>query len=209
MDDFATAFADAIGLLLAGDAALFGIVALSLQVSLVATVIAAVIGAPAGAALAAERLRYGLRCFFDHLLLSAAGLREGADAETGAAHHGAILFGGAPATDAALRLGPLPAARARAYLEALVADLLGGTHAYFLPCEAVFRVAREWAVLSPDALARAIEAVRRDGGGVGRFGPAPAPESYPAPEDSVELVRRRFGLYVALAGLDPAAEARA
>ncbi|MEM6492041.1 MAG: ABC transporter permease, partial [Pseudomonadota bacterium] len=55
MQDFSTAFLDALRLLLTGDAALLGIVGLSLQVSLIATAIAVVVGAPAGAALAALR----------------------------------------------------------------------------------------------------------------------------------------------------------
>jgi len=49
------ALADALGLLLAGDATLWGIIGLSLSVSLAASGIAALVGVPAGAALAVVR----------------------------------------------------------------------------------------------------------------------------------------------------------
>ncbi|MCZ8310225.1 MAG: ABC transporter permease [Magnetospirillum sp.] len=52
---FGDAFATALALLIGGDPQLFGIVALSLQVSLAATLIAAAIGLPIGAALALAR----------------------------------------------------------------------------------------------------------------------------------------------------------
>ncbi len=52
---FGDAFATAFSLLFGGDRQLFGIVALSLQVSLAATLIAAAIGLPIGAALALAR----------------------------------------------------------------------------------------------------------------------------------------------------------
>jgi tungstate transport system permease protein len=52
---FGDAFATALALLFGGDPQLFGIVALSLQVSLAATLIAAAIGLPIGAALALAR----------------------------------------------------------------------------------------------------------------------------------------------------------
>lgn len=52
---FGDAFATALALLIGGDPQLFGIVSLSLQVSLAATLIAATIGLPIGAALALAR----------------------------------------------------------------------------------------------------------------------------------------------------------
>jgi len=55
MNDFASAFSDAMGLLISGDAALAEIVGLSLRVSLLAVAIAAVIGMPLGAAAALYR----------------------------------------------------------------------------------------------------------------------------------------------------------
>ncbi|MEL7213001.1 MAG: ABC transporter permease [Pseudomonadota bacterium] len=57
MQDFASSFAHAMGLILQGDAELWAIVALSLQVSLTAVVIAACIAMPLGAALAVTRFR--------------------------------------------------------------------------------------------------------------------------------------------------------
>lgn len=55
MQDFATSFAHAMGLILQGDPELWAIVGLSLQVSLTAVVIAACIAMPLGAALAVTR----------------------------------------------------------------------------------------------------------------------------------------------------------
>ena len=55
MNDIASGFQAAIGLLAGADPALLGIVALSLQVSLGALAIAAVIGLPLGALLAVAR----------------------------------------------------------------------------------------------------------------------------------------------------------
>jgi tungstate transport system permease protein len=55
MNDLASAFHAAVGLLAGADPALFGIVALSLQVSLGALAVAAVIGLPLGALLAVAR----------------------------------------------------------------------------------------------------------------------------------------------------------
>lgn len=57
MQDFAISFAHAMGLILRGDAELWAIVALSLQVSLTAVIIAACIAMPLGAALAVTRFR--------------------------------------------------------------------------------------------------------------------------------------------------------
>ncbi len=55
MDGFAQAIGDAVALILSGDAALWAIVGLSLQVSLAAVVIASVVAMPFGAALAVLR----------------------------------------------------------------------------------------------------------------------------------------------------------
>ncbi len=55
MTDFATAFSNSMGLILAGDPYLMGIVWLSLKVSLVAVLLAALIGIPLGGLLAISR----------------------------------------------------------------------------------------------------------------------------------------------------------
>jgi tungstate transport system permease protein len=55
MGDIGTAFAEATRLVLAADATLYGIVLLSLQVSLTAVAVAAAVGLPLGAALAISR----------------------------------------------------------------------------------------------------------------------------------------------------------
>ncbi|WP_208349633.1 ABC transporter permease [Pseudaestuariivita rosea] len=55
MQNFASIFSNAIGLIWSGDPALWAIILLSLQVSIAAVLIAAVIGLPLGAALAVSR----------------------------------------------------------------------------------------------------------------------------------------------------------
>ena len=72
-------------------------------------------------------------------------------------------------------------ARARAYLNDLVADLLAGVHEYVLPCEAVF------GSIDPSKLDRTSSA----------FGPVPHPEDYRrlADPERQAVVERRFGLY--------------
>jgi tungstate transport system permease protein len=57
MDDFGTVVTLALTMIARGDAALYGIIRLSLEVSLSAAVIAGIIGSPAGAALAVYRFR--------------------------------------------------------------------------------------------------------------------------------------------------------
>jgi len=57
MNDFGTAVTLAFAMIARGDAALYGIIGLSLEVSISAAVIAGIIGSPAGAALAIYRFR--------------------------------------------------------------------------------------------------------------------------------------------------------
>jgi tungstate transport system permease protein len=57
MNDLSTAMTLALAMIVGGDAELYGIIGLSLQVSLSAAVIAGIIGSPAGAALAIYRFR--------------------------------------------------------------------------------------------------------------------------------------------------------
>jgi tungstate transport system permease protein len=57
MNDFSTAVTLALAMIVGGDAELYGIIGLSLQVSLSAAMIAGIIGSPAGAALAIYRFR--------------------------------------------------------------------------------------------------------------------------------------------------------
>ena len=57
MNDFGTAVTLAFAMIARGDAALYGIIGLSLEVSVSAAVIAGIIGSPAGAALAIYRFR--------------------------------------------------------------------------------------------------------------------------------------------------------
>jgi tungstate transport system permease protein len=70
MQDLGAAFQQALGLVAAGDAGLWAIIALSLQVSLTATLIAACIGLPLGALLAVARFpgRQGLLVLLNALM---------------------------------------------------------------------------------------------------------------------------------------------
>ena len=70
MNDFGTAVGLALGMIASGDAALYGIVRLSLGVSVSAALIAGIIGSPAGAALAVYRFRgHGAVVLFVNALL--------------------------------------------------------------------------------------------------------------------------------------------
>jgi len=153
--------------------------------------------APVGAELERERLRYALRGFVDHLVLSASGARPAAP------HRALVLYGGETAQDASTRFGPVSPEASRQLLADLVEALLGETHDYFLPCEAVFRDPRAWPTLTARSLARVIEGVRRRGGGQSQWGPVPDATRYPAPdpETALGMVERRFGAFFRLAGL--------
>jgi exodeoxyribonuclease V gamma subunit len=90
---------------------------------------------------------------------------------------------------------PVTRKMAREYLQALLADLLGGPHDYFLPCEAVFEFWRgEGKKL--EEIADALRDNRR-GQCSSFFGPIPRAEHYPTPDESRarELMARRFGLF--------------
>jgi exodeoxyribonuclease V gamma subunit len=85
--------------------------------------------------------------------------------------------------------------QAREYLQSLVADLLGGPHAYFLPCEAVFdfwpgegrslaEIADQWRENSRNPCSSFL-------------GPIPHAERYPTPAEieARQMIARRFGLF--------------
>lgn len=136
-------------------------------------------------------LRTLLRAFFDHLLLSAAGLHAGGP------HH-AIRFardGSEPVEDV---FAPLTSDQARRYLEDLASDLLEGEHAYFLPCEAVLGWFRARKKGKDPRLVDLIDAERGPfASPSSRYGPLRDSQSYPAPdeEEAREIARRRFGLF--------------
>jgi exodeoxyribonuclease V gamma subunit len=145
-----------------------------------------------------EPHRERLRAFLDHVALSAAGVTTGAHASL------VVWSRGGQHKLRRDRFRPVTRERARAYLAAVVADMLEGTrgtgvHDYLLPCEAVF--ARK-----PDLPAQ-IEQMR-DAYLELPFkafstvnGPVPeAVERHdpPSAEQAAAMVERRFGLYFEL-----------
>lgn len=139
-------------------------------------------------------LRHALRGFLDHVALSALGLpaRE---------HSARVLFGEGEGLDATTRFATVDAARARSYLAAVAADLLGAPHARLMPCEAVLRLADRFDRLGADELHASIEHVRAGGAGSEAYGPVPAPAERPSlpPDEALAAARRRFGLFFELA----------
>ena len=149
-----------------------------------------------------------LAAFLDHVALAAAGLSQ---AQAG--HRGLILLTHVDEQDIEeYRFAPLDMARARDYLARLVRDMLTGTlgpagepsglHAYFLPCEAVFR-ARRIGTVPGDEAARLCQQVR-EGGRIRLstlYGPIrDAVERWnpPSVEAAARMATDRFGLYFEL-----------
>ena len=149
-----------------------------------------------------------LAAFLDHVALAAAGLSQ-----PQAGHRGLILLThGARQDIEEHRFAALDVARARDYLARLVRDMLTGTlgpagepsglHAYFLPCEAVFR-ARRIGTVPGDEAARLCQQVR-EGGRIRLstlYGPIrDAVERWnpPSVEAAARMATDRFGLYFEL-----------
>ena len=133
-----------------------------------------------------------LRGFFDHLILSASGQRVPgvyraclllSDPENGDSRHVEVF-------------DPITREEARAYLETLCRELLGGGNDRLFPCEAVFELHA-----SPSKSFREIvDKLREQEFGVSfSYGPVPRPREYPAPgeEEARATIARRFGLYFA------------
>ena len=98
-----------------------------------------------------------------------------------------------------VRLHQMEADRARAWLTAIAGDLLGGAHAYLLPCEAAFLEYKDRGEGLP-VNGAALRALVKEmaGNEWSRFsslwGPVPSPRLYKPPsiEQAVEIVSRRF-----------------
>jgi exodeoxyribonuclease V gamma subunit len=92
------------------------------------------------------------------------------------------------------------AARARQFLTELLADLLGGSHAYLLPCEAVFDH-----LAGKNSIESAVRDMKEDDQKPcsSRYGPVPNFEQYDAPDEDEarRMIERRFGLFVESGGL--------
>ncbi|HWN69747.1 MAG TPA: hypothetical protein VNM90_19025, partial [Haliangium sp.] len=129
-----------------------------------------------------EHPRYLIRGFLDHLALSAAGLASDQP------HVTTVITAGDHV--AQYRLAPWTAAEARAHLAALVADMLGATHEYLLPCEAVFAFRDK-----PDRpLVAVIEGLKSSGRGFScLYGPVSQIDHLDAPRDAEAVIERRFG----------------
>jgi exodeoxyribonuclease V gamma subunit len=134
-----------------------------------------------------RRAKEALRGFLDHVVLSAAQLSAGA-------HRGVVAIADPlrPQRHEA-RFAPIAATEARAYLATVVGDLLNGSHAYLLPCEAVFELAR-----TPDSVERVVDGLRESGRGFSSlYGPVPHAERFPPPPEAEAraAIERRFGLF--------------
>jgi exodeoxyribonuclease V gamma subunit len=126
--------------------------------------------------------KYMLRGFVDQLALSAAGM-------AGEREHLATVLTACDQT-ARYRLEPWTRDEARAYLGVLVADLLGSSHEYLLPCEAVF----EHLDRPERSLFGIVEQLKARGMGFSSlFGPVTQLDSLQAPFDADALIERRFG----------------
>jgi exodeoxyribonuclease V gamma subunit len=144
----------------------------------------------------ADEDRASLRAFVDHAVLSASGVAEGRD-------HACVAVVATP--DGALTrrrvFGALSGDEARGWLRVIVGELLGGPHAYFLPCEAVFvhRHKAPAGSVTPfidDARAKLADS---DGPPALRsaYGPVPRPHEHPSPaeDDARAMIERRFGAF--------------
>lgn len=134
-----------------------------------------------------EELRHALRAFFDQVALTLLG-------QGGGAHRSVQLYAD---REAPVRVGhaPIDPADARAWLGALVTDLLGGSHDYLFPIDAALRLADRFGSVDGEAIVASIEAVREKGGGQSRWGPVEDAVSRPAPApgDAEAILERRFG----------------
>ena len=138
-----------------------------------------------------ERFRDAVRAFVDHAALSASGF-------WGVSHRVHRISGAerAPALAPEPILAPIDTAAARAWLRDVCEDLIGGTHEYVFPIEAVARLTnRDPSELHGERLVRSTETVltRLDGGRT-RFGPVRRPLEYPLvdPAMAEAIVARRF-----------------
>jgi exodeoxyribonuclease V gamma subunit len=146
----------------------------------------------------AGRERSALRAFVDHAVLSASGAAEGRA-------RASLVVVATPeeAVTERCNFAPLSRDEATVWLRGLVRELLGGPHAYFFACEAVF--ARQRA--DPDGpaapwLEQARDKLRDREGPLAlrsAYGPVPRPQEYPVPaeERARAMIAARFGVFFA------------
>ena len=91
--------------------------------------------------------------------------------------------------------------RARGYLSDVLADMLGGPHAYLLPCEAVFAYMGE----KRTPVAESVRAMVEDGKRPcsSEWGPVRDFALYDPPDETLAraMIDRRFGLFYDCGGL--------
>jgi exodeoxyribonuclease V gamma subunit len=140
-----------------------------------------------------EHPRHLIRGFLDQLALSAAGLVAERP------HVTTVITSGEQVSQ--YSLAAWTADEARAYLTALVTDMLGRTHEYLLPCEAVFAYRDK-----PERpIAAVIENLKSRGAGMScLYGPVSQIDHLDAPRDAEAVIERRFGpLFQRLTSLEP------
>jgi exodeoxyribonuclease V gamma subunit len=101
----------------------------------------------------------------------------------------------------ARRLRGIDHTRAREYLGALLAEMLGGKHAYLLPCEAVFAYLGKKGTPIAESVTRMVE--DENAPCSSRWGPVPDFTLYepPSEDEAAAMIERRFGLFRECGGL--------
>ncbi len=144
----------------------------------------------------AERDRAVLRSFLDHALLSASGVA--ADVP-----HTSLIVTSTPSETKTERVAfqPLSRDEASVWLRGVVRELIQGTHAYFLPCEALFVHARRDPAGPIGPVIEEARDVLGDAEGAlalrSAYGPVPRPQNYPAPDEerARAIIASRFGAF--------------
>jgi exodeoxyribonuclease V gamma subunit len=144
----------------------------------------------------AGRQRAALRAFIDHAVLAA----SGATAEGPHESLSVVATADGSLTDH-LAFAPLSRGEATAWLRDVVRDLLCTSHAYFLPCEAVFLrdMKNPSGSIAPFLRDAQDKLTDSDGPPALRsaYGPVPRVAAYPPPsEEAAEaMIARRFGRF--------------
>jgi exodeoxyribonuclease V gamma subunit len=141
-----------------------------------------------------DRLRFALRAFVDHALLSLASTGGGSGPRR------AWILDASGGLPIAVHFAPMGAPAAERWLAGVIDDLVSGPHGRFLPCEAVLCVEALFtrgASNPSDVLARSIEEVRDPKRCSSRSGPVRDAIAYPAPEpaEALAIASRRFAAF--------------
>jgi exodeoxyribonuclease V gamma subunit len=128
-----------------------------------------------------------LRGFLDGVALAASGIKTCKSHAT----YLCVAAGGEPVASW-VRFAGFSRDEARAYLSAVVGDLLSGVHPYLLPFEAVFRARRTYPGESIEA---AVSKALGERGVTSKFGPVPGIERFAPPreDEALDMIARRLG----------------